>query len=89
MQIGGGGARVSAETFVAAYDPLVPPVEMIARASADAAFAFIGLRAPVADEPPSTYADYFRKMRDATASLPCAVFALAAEGVRFRRIFKE
>ena len=82
-------ARVEAETFVRAYDRAVPPVETIARTSADAEFAFIGLRTPLEGESASAYADYFRTMRDATSALPCAVFALAAEGVMFRRIFRE
>ena len=46
-------------------------------------------RAPQKDAPPETYADYFRQLREDTASLPSAVFALAAEGVDFKRIYRE
>ena len=82
-------SRVDAETFVKAYDKATPPVEVIAKASADADIAFIGLRAPQPNESPAAYADYIVNMRDATAMAPCVVFALAAEGVKFTRIFKE
>ncbi len=82
-------SRVEAETFVRPYDRARAPVETIARASADAEFAFIGLRAPFPGESASAYGDYIVSMRDATAAVPCVVFALAADGVMFKRIFKE
>ena len=82
-------ARVEADVFVKAYDPATPPVDSLAKASADAEFAFIGLRSPGEGESPTDYADYFATMRDATAALPCAIFALAAEGVDFKRIYRE
>ena len=82
-------ARVEADPFVKAYSPTTTPVELIAKSSADADFAFIGLRPPKADENPDSFADYFRRMRDATSCIPCAVFALASEGIDFRKIYRE
>ena len=82
-------ARVEADTFALAANPAVSPIAQIATASADAAFAFVGLRSPADDESAAAYADYFRHMRDALASVPCPVFALAAEGVDFKRIYRE
>ncbi|MCR5413459.1 MAG: Na-K-Cl cotransporter [Kiritimatiellae bacterium] len=82
-------ARVDAETFVHSGSDSLTPVEAIVRASSGAAYAFIGLRPPFENESPEDYAAYFRHMRDATASLPCAVFSLAAEGVDFKRIYSE
>ena len=82
-------ARVEADTFALAANPAVSPIAQIATASADAAFAFVGLRSPADDESAAAYADYFRHMRDALASVPCPVFALAAEGVDFKRIYSE
>ena len=82
-------ARVEAETFVRAYDRATPPVDVITKASADAEFAFVGLRPPLPGEGSKAYAEYFMRMRDATAAVPCAVFALAADGIHFKRIFRE
>ncbi len=82
-------ARVEAEVLTLAYSRTVPPIHQIAGVSADAAFAFIGLRACRADEPPTAYMDYLRQMRDALASVPCPIFSLAAEGIDFRRIYSE
>ena len=44
---------------------------------------------PAAGETPEGYADYFRQMREATSTLPSAVFALAADGIDFNRIYRE
>ena len=82
-------ARVDAEPFVKAFSPTSTPVELIAKSSADADFAFIGLRPPEKDEDPKAFADYFRRMRDATSKIPCTVFALASEATDFRRIYRE
>ena len=82
-------ARVEAEPFVKAFSPTITPIEQIAKASSGADFAFIGLRPPMKDERPSSYAEYFRLMRDATSSVPCTVFALASEGIDFRKIYRE
>ena len=82
-------SRVEADVFVRDFDPDVSPVSVIAEVSADARWTFIGLRPPKAGEPSECYADYFRQMREVTASLPSAVFSLAAEGVDFKRIYSE
>ena len=82
-------SRVEADVFVRDFDPDVSPVSVIAEVSADARWTFIGLRPPKAGEPSECYADYFRQMRELTASLPSAVFSLAAEGVDFKRIYSE
>ena len=82
-------SRVEADVFVRDFDPAVSPVSVIAEASADAKWTFIGLRPPKEGETPESYADYFRQMRERTASLPSAVFSLAAEGVDFKRIYSE
>ena len=82
-------SRVEADVFVRDFDPAVSPVSVIAEASADAKWTFIGLRPPKDGETPESYADYFRQMRERTASLPSAVFSLAAEGVDFKRIYSE
>lgn len=82
-------ARVDAEPFVKAYSHTSTPIELIAKSSSDADFAFIGLRPPEKDEDPKTFAEYFRSMRDATANIPCTVFALASEGIDFKRIYRE
>lgn len=82
-------ARVEAEAYVLPYDLALPPIDRIAVASADSAFAFIGLRAPQDDESPSDYASYFRLMHKALKSVPCPVFAAAAEGIDFKRIYSE
>jgi len=82
-------ARVDAEPFVKAYSHTNTPIELIAKSSSDADFAFIGLRPPEKDEDPQVFADYFRRMRDATAGIPCTVFALASEGIDFKRIYRE
>jgi hypothetical protein len=82
-------SRVEADVFVRDFDPAVSPVSVIAEASADAKWTFIGLRPPKEGETPESYADYFRQMRERTASLPSALFSLAAEGVDFKRIYSE
>ena len=82
-------SRVEADVFVRDFNPDVSPVSVIAEVSADARWTFIGLRPPKAGEPSECYADYFRQMREVTASLPSAVFSLAAEGVDFKRIYSE
>jgi hypothetical protein len=82
-------SRVEADVLVKAYDSATPPVSVISEVSMDATYTFIGLRPPQKDETPENYADYFRQMREETASLPSAVFALAADGVDFRRIYRE
>jgi hypothetical protein len=82
-------ARVDAEPFVKAYSPTNTPIELIVKSSSDADFAFIGLRPPEKDEDPKTFTEYFRRMRDATANIPCTVFALASEGIDFKRIYRE
>ena len=82
-------SRVEADILVKAYDSATPPVSVISEVSMDATYTFIGLRPPQKDETPENYADYFRQMREETASLPSAVFALAADGVDFRRIYRE
>ncbi len=82
-------ARIEAETFVHAKAPGLSPVETISRASSAAAYTLVGLRAPGEGEKSVDYAEYFRMMRDATATLPCIVFTLAAEGVDFKRIYRE
>jgi hypothetical protein len=82
-------SRVEADVFVRDFDPAVSPVSVIAEASADAKWTFIGLRPPKEGETPESYADYFRQMRERTASLPSAVFSLAADGVDFKRIYSE
>ena len=82
-------SRVEADVFVRDFDPAVAPVSVIAEASADAKWTFIGLRPPKDGETPESYADYFRQMRERTAALPSAVFSLAAEGVDFKRIYSE
>lgn len=82
-------SRVEADVYIHAYEPLKSPVSVIAEVSADAEYTFIGLRAPKESETPESYADYFRQMRESTASLPSAVFTLAAEGVDFKRIYRE
>jgi hypothetical protein len=82
-------SRVEADIFVREYDASASPVAVIAEVSADAKWTFIGLRPPMEGEAPENYADYFRQMREATVSLPSAVFTLAAEGVDFNRIYRE
>ena len=82
-------SRVEADVHVLPHDPAKSPTKVIAEVSVDAKYTFIGLRAPQKDAPPETYADYFRQLREDTASLPSAVFALAAEGVDFKRIYRE
>lgn len=82
-------ARVDAEPFVKAYSPTNTPIELIVKSSSDADFAFIGLRPPEKDEDPKTFTEYFRRMRDATANIPCTVFVLASEGIDFKRIYRE
>ena len=82
-------SRVEADVLVLTHDSSKTPAKTIAEVSADAKYTFIGLRAPQKDASPETYADYFRRLREDTASLPSAVFALAAEGVDFKRIYRE
>jgi hypothetical protein len=82
-------SRVDADVFVKEYNPAVSPVSAIVESSADAKYTFIGLRSPRNAEAPEQYADYFRQMREETLSLPAAVFTLAAEGVDFKRIYRE
>jgi amino acid transporter len=82
-------SRVEADVFVKEYDASASPVSVIAESSADAKWTFIGLRPPAAGETPEGYADYFRQMREATSTLPSAVFALAADGIDFNRIYRE
>ena len=82
-------SRVEADVFVKECDASASPVSVIAEVSVDAKWTFIGLRPPVEGEDPESYADYFRQMRESTASLPSAVFALAADGVDFNRIYRE
>ena len=80
-------SRVEADIFVRAGDCETPPLAVIAEVSADAQYAFIGLRPPAEDESPESYADYFGRMREGTLPLRSAVFALAADGVDFKRIY--
>lgn len=82
-------SRVDADVFVKAYNPAISPVSAIVETSFDAQYAFVGLRPPRNGEAPEQYADYFRQMREETLSLPAAVFTLAAEGVDFKRIYRE
>jgi hypothetical protein len=80
-------SRVEADIFVTAGEAGVSPMEIIAEASADAQYAFIGLRPPTEEDSPESYADYFSRMREGTLPLRSAVFALAADGVDFKRIY--
>jgi hypothetical protein len=82
-------SRVESDVLVVACPFAKSPVSVIAEESADARYTFIGLRPPMELETPESYADYFRQMREGTASLPSAVFTLAAEGVDFRQIYSE
>ena len=82
-------SRVEADVFVKESDFAVSPVSVIAEVSADARWTLVGLRPPREGEAPECYADYFRQMREETALLSSAVFALAAEGVDFKRIYRE
>lgn len=81
--------RVDAEVHVIARDGTKAPVETIAKTSSGAALAFVGLRPPREGESEESYAEYFRNIHEAISPSCRAVFALAAEGVGFRRIFKE
>lgn len=80
-------SRVEADIFVRTGDCETLPLAVIAEVSADAQYAFIGLRPPAEDESPESYADYFVRMREGTLPLRSAVFALAADGVDFKRIY--
>jgi hypothetical protein len=82
-------SRVDADIFVRDYEPGVSPLSVINAVSADAQYAFIGLRPPAADESEESYAEYFRGIREETQSLRSAVFSLAADGVDFRGIYRE
>ena len=82
-------SRVDADIFVRDYEPGVSPLSVINEVSADAQYAFIGLRPPAADESEESYAEYFRRIREETQSLRSAVFSLAADGVDFRSIYRE
>lgn len=82
-------SRVEADVLIKENDPTRSPVSVINEVSSDAMYTFIGLRPPREDETPESYADYFRQMREGTLSLPSAVFTLAAEGVDFKRIYRE
>ena len=80
-------ARIGAETRVIESDGR-PFADVIRENSSDAKLSFIGLRQPRADEPASSYADYFSLLRDALSGVPQPIFILAAEGIDFRRIFE-
>ena len=82
-------SRVDADVYVKACDLDKSPISAIAEVSADARYTFIGLRSPREQETPESYADYFRQMRESTSALPSAIFALAAEGVDFKQIYRE
>ncbi len=82
-------ARVEADVHVLPANPALRAIVQIAVASADSAFTFIGLRVRAADESEAAYAEDFRATRDILSPLPCAVFALAAEGVDFKKIYRE
>ena len=82
-------SRVEADVLVKECPTSRSPLSMISKESADARNTFIGLRSPRPGETPDSYADYFRQMREDTASLPSALFALAAESINFKRIYRE
>ena len=82
-------ARVVAEPLVLEPDGSRPFNETICEVSRDADLAFVGLRAPAADEVPASYGDYVQSLTAGLSALPLAVFALAGEAVDFRRIFRE
>ena len=82
-------SRVEADMFVRVGDEDRTALSVINEVSADARYTFIGLRPPSDAQPVQDYADYFRHMCDETPDLRTAVFSLAANGVDFRRIYRE
>lgn len=79
-------SRIDAEALVV-NDDGHPFAQRIAEVSVGADATCIGLRTPRADESPEEYWSYFATLRDETSSLPFVSFAMASEGVDFRRIF--
>ena len=64
-------------------------LSIINEVSAQAQYTFIGLRPPLEGEDGQGYADYFKRMRQETADLRTVVFSLAANGIDFKRIYRE
>jgi hypothetical protein len=82
-------SRVEADTFVRSGIPGRSALSIINEVSSDAQYTFIGLRSPLANESEESYADYFKRLREETMNLRSAVFSLAANGVDFRKIYRE
>jgi hypothetical protein len=82
-------SRVEADTFVRSGIPGRSVLSIINEVSSDAQYTFIGLRSPLANESEESYADYFKRLREETMNLRSAVFSLAANGVDFRKIYRE
>ena len=82
-------SRVEADVFVRVGDGGRSALSIINEVSADAQYTFIGLRPPLENEQGQGYAAYFKHMREETVDLRTAVFSLAANGVDFKRIYRE
>lgn len=65
------------------------PFERIAEVSTDSQITLLGLRPPRENERDLDYASYFDGVRDATASMPRAVFTCTAEAFDFKSIFSS
>ncbi len=82
-------SRVEADVFVRVGDGERTVLSIINEVSAQAQYTFIGLRPPLEGEDAQGYADYFKRMRQETADLRTVVFSLAANGIDFKRIYRE
>lgn len=81
-------SRVDGEIVVPDMDG-ESPFSRIAEVSAEAQVALFGLRPPREGESAADYATYLGEVREATASLPQAVFVLGAETLDFKSIFSD
>jgi hypothetical protein len=62
--------------------------EVISRSSADADLVFLGIRPPRDDQSAQEYSEYYRKLLNATETLPPTAMVMAGETLEFDQIFE-